>query len=79
MSLFVSLMLCSSNIYFFQTETSEMEKSEERTPPRLVEIISERYNVNLSEAFEILVKDKEKNVVFLTLFPRGGGGGSHTP
>lgn len=65
MSLFVSLMLCSSNIYFFQTETSEMEKSEERTPPRLVEIISERYNVNLSEAFEILVKVKENNVVFL--------------
>ena len=46
---------------FFQTDTSEMEKFEERTTPRLVEIISERYNVNLSEAFEILVKVKEKN------------------
>ena len=44
---------------FFQTDTSEMEKFEERTTPRLVEIISERHNVNLSEAFEILVKVRD--------------------
>ena len=61
MSLFGSLMLCSSNIICFQKETSEMEKSEERTPPRLVEMISERYNGNPSEAFEIIMKVKEKN------------------
>ena len=38
-----------------------MEKSGRKTPPKLVEIISERYNVSLSEAFEILVKVKENN------------------
>ena len=42
----------------FSDKTLKMEKSGRKTPPKLVEIISERYNVSLSEAFEILVKVK---------------------
>ena len=41
-----------------------MEKSKERVPPKgfkLVEMIADRHNVSMREAFDILVKVKDKN------------------